>query len=69
MPVKYFAWPTIIWPRGVSNRNAAIEWILKRVEMTGDDSGHLYFADDDNIYDLRLFKEVICYSIISESFL
>lgn len=58
MPVKYFARPRIIWPKGVSNRNGAIEWILNRVEATGDDSGHLYFADDDNIYDLRLFKEV-----------
>jgi hypothetical protein len=36
----------------------AIEWIVQRVNETGDDSGVLYFADDDNSYDLRLFEEV-----------
>ena len=41
-------------PRGVSNRNAAIRWIHEKA----DESGIIYFADDDNTYDLRLFEEV-----------
>ena len=41
-------------PRGVAGRNEAIKWIVENVE--GD--GVMYFADDDNTYDLRLFEEV-----------
>ena len=41
-------------PRGVAGRNEAIRWIVENVE--GD--GVMYFADDDNTYDLRLFEEV-----------
>ena len=40
-------------PRGVSNRRAAIQWIRSNVQ-----SGVLYFGDDDNTYDLRLFDEI-----------
>ncbi|XP_043283252.1 galactosylgalactosylxylosylprotein 3-beta-glucuronosyltransferase P [Venturia canescens] len=40
-------------PRGVSNRNRGLEWI--RANAT---SGVLYFADDDNTYDIDLFKEI-----------
>jgi beta-1,3-glucuronyltransferase P len=40
-------------PRGVSNRNRALEWI--RANAT---DGVIYFADDDNTYDLDIFKEV-----------
>jgi beta-1,3-glucuronyltransferase len=42
-------------PRGVSSRNAAMKWIL------GNDmhpEGVIYFADDDNTYDVRLFDEI-----------
>ena len=42
-------------PKGVSNRNKALEWILQ----FGVDDAVAYFADDDNTYDLRLFHEVI----------
>jgi len=38
-------------PRGVSSRRAAIQWILKN--WTGG-KGVLYFADDDNTYDLQV---------------
>lgn len=41
-------------PRGVSNRRAAISW-LKSNNIT---SGVLYFGDDDNTFDLRLFSEI-----------
>ncbi|EFX82273.1 hypothetical protein DAPPUDRAFT_49254, partial [Daphnia pulex] len=40
-------------PRGASNRNRALHWIRQNVQ-----SGVVYFADDDNTYDLRLFHEM-----------
>lgn len=42
-------------PRGVSNRNAGLEWIRRHAP---DSTGVIYFADDDNSYDVRLFDEV-----------
>ena len=45
------------YPRGVAGRRAAINWLLSQ---TGSKSrGILYFADDDNTYDLRLFHEIL----------
>jgi beta-1,3-glucuronyltransferase len=41
--------------RGVSNRNRALQWIR---ENYVDPNGVIYFADDDNSYDLRIFEEV-----------
>ncbi|KAL4705703.1 hypothetical protein ACJJTC_018776 [Scirpophaga incertulas] len=41
------------YPRGVSNRRAAIDWIRKNAL-----EGILYFGDDDNTVDLDLFKEI-----------
>ncbi|CAD6996994.1 galactosylgalactosylxylosylprotein 3-beta-glucuronosyltransferase S [Ceratitis capitata] len=41
-------------PRGVANRRGAIQWIRQR-NIT---NGILYFGDDDNTYDLRLFSEI-----------
>ncbi|CAG7819880.1 unnamed protein product [Allacma fusca] len=41
--------------RGVSNRNKGLEWIR---ENYVDTRGVVYFADDDNTYDLRLFDEI-----------
>lgn len=40
-------------PKGVSNRNGAIAWLRQHAR-----EGVLYMADDDNTYDLRIFKEV-----------
>lgn len=51
MPVKYRK--NKVKPRGVSNRNRGLQWI--RANAT---DGVLYFADDDNTYDLDIFEEV-----------
>lgn len=40
-------------PRGVSNRNQGLLWV--RANAT---TGVVYFADDDNTYDIRLFEEI-----------
>lgn len=42
-------------PRGVSNRLAGLEWIRRYAPSS---SGVVYFADDDNTYDYRLFFEM-----------
>lgn len=41
-------------PRGVSNRRAALEWVREY----GEEDGVLYFLDDDNAIDIRLFTEM-----------
>ncbi|CAL4061019.1 unnamed protein product, partial [Meganyctiphanes norvegica] len=41
-------------PRGVSNRRASLEWVREY----GEDTGILYFLDDDNAIDIRLFEEM-----------
>ena len=46
-------------PKGVSNRNKGLEWIVNYATSYNDESGVIYFADDDNTYDVRLFDEVI----------
>jgi hypothetical protein len=40
-------------PRGASNRNRALQWIRENVKK-----GVVYFADDDNTYDVRIFQEM-----------
>ena len=50
--------------RGVAQRNTALAWIHKHCESTENKpecvKGVVYFMDDDNKYDLRLFEEVSC---------
>ncbi|CAJ0955711.1 unnamed protein product, partial [Mesorhabditis belari] len=43
-------------PRGVEQRNAALHWI--RTQFSSLRRGVLYFGDDDNTYDWRLFSEM-----------
>ncbi|XP_076042818.1 galactosylgalactosylxylosylprotein 3-beta-glucuronosyltransferase S-like isoform X4 [Oratosquilla oratoria] len=41
-------------PRGVSNRRAALQWIKEN----GVNHAVVYFLDDDNAIDIRLFEEM-----------
>ena len=43
--------------KGVVQRNAGLQW-LRSHYRPGNCSGVVYFADDDNKYDLRMFQEV-----------
>ena len=43
-------------PRGVASRRAGMEWVLKNHDKSK--VGIIYFADDDNTYDLKLFEEI-----------
>lgn len=52
MPDFYRTFSSI--PRGVANRRAAINWI----RQNGKKPGVLYFGDDDNTFDLKLFDEI-----------
>lgn len=52
MPFLYRSHKSI--PRGVSNRRAALSWI----KNNNVKDGVLYFGDDDNTFDLRLFSEI-----------
>ncbi|XP_071789616.1 galactosylgalactosylxylosylprotein 3-beta-glucuronosyltransferase I-like [Asterias amurensis] len=49
--------PNWLKPRGVEQRNTAIEWLLKNVDATKN-PGVVYFADDDNTYGLQIFDEM-----------
>lgn len=46
--------------RGVEQRNAGLDWARKycKEHCSNNCSGVIYFMDDDNRYDLRLFAEV-----------
>lgn len=44
-------------PRGVFQRNLAIQWLRDNMNILG--KGVVYFADDDNSYDIRIFEQVL----------
>ncbi|KAK0054857.1 galactosylgalactosylxylosylprotein 3-beta-glucuronosyltransferase 1 [Biomphalaria pfeifferi] len=48
--------PHWLKPRGVLQRNAALDWL--RNNTSPDDDGVVYFADDDNTYSLQIFEEM-----------
>uniref|UniRef100_A0A915EQ36 Galactosylgalactosylxylosylprotein 3-beta-glucuronosyltransferase n=1 Tax=Ditylenchus dipsaci TaxID=166011 RepID=A0A915EQ36_9BILA len=43
-------------PRGVEQRNVALQWI--RTNFAASNRGVVYFGDDDNVYDWKLFEEI-----------
>lgn len=43
-------------PRGVAQRNSALKWIRDNFNSTTN--AVVYFADDDNTYSIKLFKEM-----------
>jgi len=43
--------------RGVSNRLRGLQW-LRQTFSGSNQEGIIYFADDDNAYDIRVFKEM-----------
>lgn len=44
-------------PKGIWQRNRALDWIKENLDEL-DNEGVIYFADDDNTYDLELFNEI-----------
>ncbi|XP_003744238.1 galactosylgalactosylxylosylprotein 3-beta-glucuronosyltransferase I-like [Galendromus occidentalis] len=48
--------PSWLKPRGVLQRNAALHFL--REKTSPEDDSVVYFADDDNTYDVRLFEEM-----------
>jgi beta-1,3-glucuronyltransferase len=59
MPEEYKNMTPLNRPRGVSNRNAALDFIRRNVN-----SGVFFFADDDNTYDYRLFEQVVIFFLL-----
>ena len=58
--------PHWLKPRGVLQRNKGLEWLRENLRPSTS-NGVVYFADDDNTYDLQLFEQVslCCYIIVS----
>ncbi|XP_005988878.1 galactosylgalactosylxylosylprotein 3-beta-glucuronosyltransferase 3 [Latimeria chalumnae] len=48
--------PNWLKPRGVEQRNLALQWLRENRELS--EEGVVYFADDDNTYSLKLFEEM-----------
>ena len=49
--------PNWLKPRGVLQRNKGLSWLRQNIDADRTE-GVVYFADDDNTYDLELFEEV-----------
>lgn len=49
--------PSWYHPKGIWQRNKALEWIRENLADL-DRDGVIYFADDDNTYDIELFNEM-----------
>lgn len=56
-PTKNHTHRRVKKPRGIEQRNLALKW-LRRKYKPESIRGVVYFADDDNTYDLRVFEEV-----------
>ncbi|CAH1104933.1 unnamed protein product [Psylliodes chrysocephalus] len=44
--------------RGVEQRNKALSWLRDNLQL-GKDKGFVYFMDDDNAYNVKLFSEIM----------
>ncbi|XP_015781385.1 galactosylgalactosylxylosylprotein 3-beta-glucuronosyltransferase 1 [Tetranychus urticae] len=44
--------------RGVSNRLVALQWLRTTFANESNAQGVIYFADDDNAYDIKVFEEM-----------
>ncbi|XP_003386699.1 PREDICTED: galactosylgalactosylxylosylprotein 3-beta-glucuronosyltransferase 3-like [Amphimedon queenslandica] len=51
--------------RGVEQRNRGLKWIRDNHGLKDSKMGVVYFGDDDNGYDIRLFHEMRFTSIVS----
>lgn len=49
--------PNWLKPRGVLQRNRALQWLCDH-QIPDKELAVVYFADDDNTYDVRIFEEV-----------
>ena len=59
--------PHWLKPRGVLQRNKGLEWLRENLHPSTS-NGVVYFADDDNTYDLQLFEQVsLCCNFITVS--
>jgi len=46
-------------PRGVIQRNEGLDWLRENARLKGGTvDGVIYFADDDNTYDIRVFEDM-----------
>ncbi|XP_056593221.1 galactosylgalactosylxylosylprotein 3-beta-glucuronosyltransferase 1 isoform X2 [Triplophysa dalaica] len=45
-------------PRGTMQRNLALRWLRRNINLNSGHKGVVYFADDDNAYSLELFEEM-----------
>lgn len=50
--------PSWIKPRGVEQRNKALDWVRKHVKYSPESRSAIYFMDDDNTYSIDLFDEI-----------
>lgn len=48
--------PSWLKPKGVLQRNFGLNWLRNHIDPAS--KGVVYFADDDNTYDLELFEEM-----------
>ncbi|GAB0087839.1 Galactosylgalactosylxylosylprotein 3-beta-glucuronosyltransferase I [Sergentomyia squamirostris] len=51
--------PNWIKPRGVEQRNKALEWIRSHLRTRPRDKSVVFFMDDDNVYSIELFNEML----------
>ncbi|XP_067681675.1 galactosylgalactosylxylosylprotein 3-beta-glucuronosyltransferase I-like isoform X1 [Haliotis asinina] len=56
--------PNWLKPRGVLQRNVGLSWLRKNLDPEVQ-PGVVYFADDDNTYDLKIFEQMRKTKVVS----